>query len=370
MQFSNLQTGLTDDSRVALVTGASGLFGAEMSMALAKAGWKLGLLSRGGDDAVKPLLESMAETDGEAIAIQGDLLDAANQASHVVTELTERFGPPCLLVHAATAPVRKAEWFETPADLEEQTAVNAGAFIALAAAMLPAMLRAQSGTFVAILSQAMLASGVRGWHGYTVAKAALAQAVNELAVAYGEVGIRAISVLPTALTPSPDQGGAAPPDYLEELTQLGTPTLNPGTLAATILELIEDQTVKSGTAVSIDAHGRVVTGRCLAWMEDRAPAKAAAASPPAAAGDRGEATAKDDVRARLDAIMRSLFNLDDAVELDSAAIGTIPGWDSLGHIRLIMEIEAAFNVAFDSSEAVQLHRFDDLAAALKRHLAR
>ncbi|MBD5657609.1 MAG: acyl carrier protein [Candidatus Eremiobacteraeota bacterium] len=55
----------------------------------------------------------------------------------------------------------------------------------------------------------------------------------------------------------------------------------------------------------------------------------------------------------------------DASEIDDATSPeTIPEWDSLGHITLVIELEAAFNVSFAPEETMTMTD----VAAIKRAL--
>ena len=66
---------------------------------------------------------------------------------------------------------------------------------------------------------------------------------------------------------------------------------------------------------------------------------------------------------RLLTVFQSVFG-DDVVALqDSDAIDSLPGWDSAGHLNLIMAIEAEFGVQFDIEEMESL---TDVASIRKR----
>jgi len=66
---------------------------------------------------------------------------------------------------------------------------------------------------------------------------------------------------------------------------------------------------------------------------------------------------------RLLTVFQSVFG-DDVVALrDSDAIDSLPGWDSAGHLNLIMAIEAEFGVQFEIEEMESL---TDVASIRKR----
>jgi acyl carrier protein len=66
---------------------------------------------------------------------------------------------------------------------------------------------------------------------------------------------------------------------------------------------------------------------------------------------------------RLLNVFQSVFGDDVAALQDSDAIDSLPGWDSAGHLNLIMAIEAEFGVQFDIEEMESL---TDVASIRKR----
>lgn len=54
-------------------------------------------------------------------------------------------------------------------------------------------------------------------------------------------------------------------------------------------------------------------------------------------------------------IFRNALNLDDDFDLDDAMrFEGVPGWDSLGHLRIVMEIEAVINSSLEMEEIISL----------------
>lgn len=49
---------------------------------------------------------------------------------------------------------------------------------------------------------------------------------------------------------------------------------------------------------------------------------------------------------------------------DAAALGTQRGWDSLGHMRLVVAIEEALGKTLDPYEVVAIHSLGDVARLL------
>ncbi|MBI5625552.1 MAG: acyl carrier protein [Elusimicrobia bacterium] len=75
------------------------------------------------------------------------------------------------------------------------------------------------------------------------------------------------------------------------------------------------------------------------------------------------------MRARLKEIMAGVFQTAAADIPDDARLGSVPGWDSLGHITLMMAIEAEWNVSLTADamqNALTLPAVEDfIADALK-----
>jgi acyl carrier protein len=72
------------------------------------------------------------------------------------------------------------------------------------------------------------------------------------------------------------------------------------------------------------------------------PAPQPIATPVAAAVPEGAASF--DREADLAATFRRTFGLDDAVELESATMDSVSRWDSLGHLKLAMELNQQMGV--------------------------
>jgi acyl carrier protein len=67
---------------------------------------------------------------------------------------------------------------------------------------------------------------------------------------------------------------------------------------------------------------------------------------------------------RLDAAFRRALGLDDGIEPAEAAYGQTEGWDSVGHMELVVGIEAAFGIAIDGDDMLEMSDY----AAVRRIL--
>jgi acyl carrier protein len=67
-------------------------------------------------------------------------------------------------------------------------------------------------------------------------------------------------------------------------------------------------------------------------------------------------------------VFRNVFDDDDIVVTRETTAQDIPGWDSLMHVTLLVNIEREFGVRFASSEVADLANVGALVDLLERHL--
>jgi len=103
---STLQDLFSLRNKVAVVTGATGVLGGEMSRALARSGARVAVLGRREEKARRVAQEIEAE-GGEALALPADVLDS-DQLKGAKAALLERWGHLDILVNAAGGNVPEA----------------------------------------------------------------------------------------------------------------------------------------------------------------------------------------------------------------------------------------------------------------------
>jgi len=59
---------------------------------------------------------------------------------------------------------------------------------------------------------------------------------------------------------------------------------------------------------------------------------------------------KDEILAKLECIIQDTLDLPDVKLTNATAASDVEGWDSLAHIKVLIEVEAAFNVRFTANE--------------------
>ena len=69
----------------------------------------------------------------------------------------------------------------------------------------------------------------------------------------------------------------------------------------------------------------------------------------------------EEIYQRLTPIFRDVFE-DDTITLSpDLTAADVPGWDSLSHIRLVLEIQKAFQVKFSAAQTANLKNVGELA---------
>lgn len=361
MNPDHFQMGGPEDLKTALVTGATGALGSAAAMALARSGWKLGLVFHKNEEAAHRLQDQLMKTGAPVALVSGDLENPAKEVPRIVAEVRRTIGHPHLFVHAAGLPVTSSPFHQLPQDLEKMFQVHVASFLAFTAELLPEMLRTQNGILVALLSQAISPPLISGWQAYTVAKSALAQAVNEMAFHYGRFGIRSLSVLAGAFRSENGPSGDGPEEVREAIRRRWPIGVEPERIAKEILQMIEDPQIRSGSVLAIDGVKGPRIYPSLHWSYEEASGAKEESPAPTPKGSPG-------LLPRLRPIFKNLFGVKETHDLESAALGDIEGWDSLGHMQLVMEIESAFNIRFSSEEVSTLHSVKGILDSLQKHL--
>jgi NAD(P)-dependent dehydrogenase (short-subunit alcohol dehydrogenase family) len=179
--------------KVVFVTGAGSGIGRAMALAFARQGALLGLL----DTAPEPIQETLQTSGVEGTAVVGDVRDETS-VDAALAAVGARLGPPDVVVNNAGTGGRdspKPTHLTPPDEWREVFEVNVTGPFLVSRAALPAMLSRGSGTIVNVASVVgMIALGGRS--PYAASKAAVLHLTRNLAVEYGEHGIRANALCP------------------------------------------------------------------------------------------------------------------------------------------------------------------------------
>jgi 3-oxoacyl-[acyl-carrier protein] reductase len=183
--------------RIALVTGASGGIGAELSRRLAESGAGLALHYASNEQAAGELAAEIESAGGRALAFGTDLGDAS-APERLVNEVERALGPIDVL--AANAGLsRPGSWEDVDAQaFDETVAVNLRAPYLLARAVLPGMRDRGYGRILFTSSVAALTGGIVGPH-YASSKAGLHGLTHFLASRVAADGVTVNAIAPALI---------------------------------------------------------------------------------------------------------------------------------------------------------------------------
>jgi len=180
------------ESKIAIVTGASRGIGSAIARRLDSMGFKLGLMYKSSHNEAAALTQTL----NNAYALSADLSDPESMLG-VYNEFKAKFGPATTLVLNASdrdlyGPAAGSNFDQFTRHFTTQIE----SAHALVSAALPHMQELGSGSIVAIGSNYAIGAPPKNMAPYVVAKAALAGWVRCLAVDYGRYQIRANLVAP------------------------------------------------------------------------------------------------------------------------------------------------------------------------------
>ena len=186
---------MSEQRRVALVTGGSRGIGGAISLALAERGIDVAISYRRDDQAAEQTLRAIETAGSSGLAVKGGVEDA-DHAADLVAKATEHFGGIDILVHAAGNASRGNPVSNTdPDEVQRVMAVHAFAAHNLARLVLPSMRSRQRGDIV-LISSIISAVPRPGGAPYIMAKAALDALGVTLAMEERMHGIRVNIVAP------------------------------------------------------------------------------------------------------------------------------------------------------------------------------
>lgn len=185
---------MTQETRVALVTGASRGIGRAIAERLGATGTSVVINYHADHHAAAEAVDAVERTGGEAVAVRADVTDSG-QLRHLFDAAEQRFGPLDIVVSnvgtARFSPLADA----TDEDFETIFATNTRAgFMALR----EAANRVHAGGRVVVISAGVTATHRPGTGVYAASKAAVEQLVRVLARELAPQRITVNSVLPGA----------------------------------------------------------------------------------------------------------------------------------------------------------------------------
>lgn len=325
----------------AIITGASGEIGSAIASALAKAGWRLVLLDRGGDSRRDRLRDALGRSGADARFIAADL--ASVEGRRTLREKLSSVDDPSLIVHAASPGVS--------ADVNDLVDVNFTALKDIAGALMPAFLARQSAAVMLIGSTAVRAS-IPGWESYAGAKAMAMNFIDAIERRYASYGVRGLTLMPGMVATKFSQSFRAATDAV----------LLPGEVAEAAVALVDNR--QSADNVLVLEAARTTRGRYGFFHGARQEPRAEEHTAPLRNSPTEAATPR--AADRFSDTIRNVLKLSGGYDLHDGGLGITPGWDSMKHIEIILAIETDHGVSFSSSEIEAAHSFENLIALCRR----
>jgi short-subunit dehydrogenase/acyl dehydratase/acyl carrier protein len=329
------------------ITGATGMIGRNIALALARGKRDLLLLHRKDRLGEAEALRQRCMSFGvKADLVEGSLENP--EELETIAKTVARQEGIRTLIHAASPPIQ--------AGLQSLLAVNFSALQSLFHALRPGMLRHQQGVVLFIGSSAVQYNP-EDWADYTAAKVAASHYVTALHNQYGHYGIAGWVLAP----------GFVRTPFSEEFRPLDASCLLP------------EQVAETGRAILEETYG---TNGGYIWMEPEAirhgrfgfynnssgtPVSAdSLASPVADTPSTGSHPHQDDIAT----LVQTFFGLDSHSDLAETGLDQLPGWDSLRHIELMLFLEKSLNISIGSHEIDLTKRYQDLELLVTRKLAK
>ena len=78
---------------------------------------------------------------------------------------------------------------------------------------------------------------------------------------------------------------------------------------------------------------------------------------------------RSDILARIKTIMADVFDDDTLDPSEATSAEDVEAWDSLQHVRLLVAVERAFDVTFDTADIEGLDNVGDLVSLIERKIA-
>jgi short-subunit dehydrogenase len=180
-------------NQIAVITGASSGIGWELAKCLAAEGCRVGLVARR-KEKLETLAEEIRRTGGTAEFARADIGDRA-QANEAIRQLAAKIGPADLLIANAGVGMPTVVNPLNVGHTEKMNRTNFLGVVYSIEAVLPEMLRRQSGHLAAVSTLASY-KGLPGESGYCATKAAVNIYLEGLRIQLRNRGIRVTTICP------------------------------------------------------------------------------------------------------------------------------------------------------------------------------
>jgi 3-oxoacyl-[acyl-carrier protein] reductase len=183
---------MSDNQRVAIVTGAARGIGAATALRLAADGLAIAVIDLS-EAATKGTVEAVEAAGGRALGVGADVSDAA-QVEAAVARVAAELGAPTVLVNNAGVTRDNLLFKMTETDWDTVMGVHLKGSFLMSKAVQKHMVDAKWGRIVNLSSTSAL--GNRGQSNYSTAKAGLQGFTKTLAIELGRFGVTANCIAP------------------------------------------------------------------------------------------------------------------------------------------------------------------------------
>jgi acyl carrier protein len=76
----------------------------------------------------------------------------------------------------------------------------------------------------------------------------------------------------------------------------------------------------------------------------------------------------DEILSKIQSSFNESFNVEAQTVTLETAPGSVPGWDSMGHLTLATNLEKAFGLSFDVDELMEMENVGAIARIVQRKL--
>ncbi len=245
---------MSDQAKIALVTGGSRGIGASTATTLAAQGWDVAISYRVRADVAESVADSCVQLGRRAVALQADMASEADIV-RLFTAVDRQLGPLSGLVNNAGVVTPGAKVADYTAErLQQLFAINVtGAFLAAREAVrrMSTSLGGSGGVIVNLSSRAAALGGAGEYVDYAASKAAIDALTIGLSREVGGEGIRVVGVSPGLIATEIHAPGRL--ERLGSSPPLGRPG-DPQEVANAIGWLISDE-ASYVTGTTLDVSG-------------------------------------------------------------------------------------------------------------------